>query len=146
MNQKGALTSTLISENPSEITNSYKGNIESEDKCCNESLKELKQKNLNCPIIAQLNINSIRNKFQFLEKKICANLDIILISETKPGDSFSAAQFLLDRFLKPYRLDRCSNGGRSLLYIRDDIPSRLFLIQIKLKVFLLRLISRKINC
>ena len=68
--------STLISENPSKTTNSSKGNIDSETKCRNESLKELIQKNLNRPIISQLNINSIRNKFQFLEKEVCANLDI----------------------------------------------------------------------
>ena len=81
---------------------------------------------LNCPIIAQLNINSIRNKFQFLEKEVCANLDVLLISETKLDDSFPSAQFLLDGFWKPYRLDSCSNGGGILLYIRDDISSRLF--------------------
>ena len=80
---------------------------------------------MNRPIIAQLNINSIRNKFQFLEKEVCANLDILLISETKLDDSFPSAQFLLDGFSKPYRLDRCSNGGGILLYIRDDIPARL---------------------
>ena len=85
----------------------------------------MRQKNLNRPIIAQLNINSIRNKFKFLEKDICANLDILLISETKLDDSFPSAQFLLDGFSKPYRLERCSNGGGILLYIRDDIPSRL---------------------
>ena len=95
--------------------------------------------------MAQLNISSIRNKFRFLEKDICANLDILLISETKLDDSFPSAQFLLDGFSKPYRLERCSNGGGILLYIRDDIPSRLFQIQIKLKVFLLRLISGKRN-
>ena len=77
---------------------------------------------MNRPIIAQLNINSIRNKFKFLEKDICANLDILLISETKLDDSFPSAQFLLDGFSKPYRLDRRSNGGGILLYIRDDIP------------------------
>ena len=77
--------------------------------------------------MAQLNINSMRNKFQFLEKDICANLDILLILETKLDDSFSSAQSLLDGFSKPYRLDRCSNGGGILLYIRDDIPLRLLL-------------------
>ena len=69
----------------------------------------------------------MRNKFQFLEKDICANLDILLILETKLDDSFSSAQSLLDGFSKPYRLDRCSNGGGILLYIRDDIPLRLLL-------------------
>ena len=28
-------------------------------------------------------------------------------------------------FCKPYRLDRCSNGGSLMLYIREDMPSRL---------------------
>ena len=74
--------------------------------------------------MAQLNINSIRNKFRFLEKDICANLDILLISETRLDDSFPTAQFLLNGFPKQY-VDWCSNGGRILLYIRDDIPSRL---------------------
>ena len=69
----------------------------------------------------------MRNKFQFLEKDICANLDILLILETKLDDSFSSAQSLLDGFSKPYRLGRCSNGGGILLYIRDDIPLRLLL-------------------
>ena len=58
MNKKDAPISTLISENPSKTTNFCKGNIESEDKCCDKSLKELRQKNLNRPIIAQLSINS----------------------------------------------------------------------------------------
>ena len=37
----------------------------------------------------------------------------------------SMAQFLIISFWKSYRLDRCSNGGGLLLYIRDDIPSHL---------------------
>ena len=28
-------------------------------------------------------------------------------------------------FCKPYRLDRCSNGGGLMLYISEDIPFRL---------------------
>ena len=52
-------------------------------------------------------------------------MDILLISETKLDDLFPSAQFLLDGFFKPYRLDRCSNGGGILLHIRD-IPARLF--------------------
>ena len=82
---------SLITENPSETINFCKGNIESENKYCNESLKELRQKNLNRPIIAQLNINSIRNEFQFLKKDVCANLDILRISETKLDDLFPSA-------------------------------------------------------
>ena len=73
----------------------------------------------------------LRNKFQFLEKDVCAKLDILRISETKLDYSFPSAQFLLDGFSKSYRLDRYSNGGAILLYIRDDIPSRLLSISNK---------------
>ena len=44
-NDKDAPTYTWISENASETTNVCKGNVEGDDKCCNASLKELRQKN-----------------------------------------------------------------------------------------------------
>ena len=69
---------------------------------------------MSLPIIAQLNTNSIRNEFKFPEKDVCANLDILLISEIKLDDLLSSAQFLLDGFSKPNRLDRCSSGARIL--------------------------------
>ena len=111
----------------------------------NEGLMELRQKIFNSPIITQLNINSIRNKFQFLEKEVCANLDILLITETKLNESFPSAQFLLNEFSKPYRLDRCSNGGGILLYVRDVIPLSLLLNSNKTEIFLLRLLLAKRN-
>ena len=88
-------------------------------------LKDIRQSNLNRPILGQLNINSIRNKFSFLASQIGNNLDVLLISETKLDDTFSTVQFLLDGFKKPDRLDRCSKGGRLLLFVRDDISCRL---------------------
>ena len=125
--EKDTPTSTLNLENPSQISNSCEGNIKSEDQCCSESLKELRQKNLKSPVIAQLSINSIRNKFQFLEKEVCANLSILLISKTKLDDSFHSAKLLLDEMSEPYRPGRCSNDGGILLNIRDDITSCLLL-------------------
>ena len=76
-------------------------------------------------IFAQININSIRNKFEFVASQIINNVDVLLVSETKLDYSFPTAQFLLDGFSKPYRLDRCSNGGGILLYVKDYISSRL---------------------
>ena len=111
----------------------------------NEGLMELRQKIFNSPIITQLNINSIRNKFQFLEKEVCANLDILLITETKLNESFPSAQFLLNEFSKPYRLDGCSNGGGILLYVRDVILLSLLLNSNKTEIFLLRLLLAKRN-
>ena len=46
-------------------------------------LKFIREDNLNKLIIAQLDINSIRKKFDFLVDKIKGNVDIMMISETK---------------------------------------------------------------
>ena len=73
----------------------------------------------------QININSIRNKFQFLASQIISNVDVLLVSETKLNDSIPTAQFLLDGLSKPYRLDRWSSAGGILLYVKDDTSSRL---------------------
>ena len=45
-------------------------------------LENLRGKNKNRPIIAQLNINSLRNKFGFLSSRITEYVDILLLSET----------------------------------------------------------------
>ena len=94
------------------------------DDMSDQILKNIRQKNLYSPIIGQLNINSIRNKFSFLDELVKDYLDILLISETKLDDSFTSNQFLLKGFSKPCRLYRSSNGGGLLLYIKEDIPSR----------------------
>ena len=86
-------------------------------------MNDVREKNINRTIIGQLIINSIRNKFHFLESEASKHLDILLISETKTDESFLSAQFLLDGFSGPYRLDRCANGGGILLHVRDDISS-----------------------
>ena len=51
-----------------------------------EKLKALRIANLNRIIIAQININSIRNKFDALASSIRGNVDILMISETKIFD------------------------------------------------------------
>ena len=48
-----------------------------------------------------------------------------MITETKLGNSFPTAQFLLHGFSASYRLDRKSKVGGIMLYIREDIPSKL---------------------
>ena len=49
----------------------------------------------------------------------------MLVSERKIYDSFPNAMFLIDGFDMPHRLDRNSNGGGLLLFVREDIPSNL---------------------
>ena len=110
------------------MANLSNNHIESEkekNKSQNINLKSLREENPDRPIFAQININSIRNKFQFLASQVINNLDVLLVSETILDNSFPTAQFLFDGFSKPYRLDRCSNGGGILLYVKDDISSRL---------------------
>ena len=86
--------------------------------------------------MAQLNIKSLRNKFDSPVRMLHNNLDILLISETKVDSSFPTAQFQIEGYAT-YRLDRNTNGGGILLYIREDIPSTLLNSDL-LKVFLLR--------
>ena len=51
-------------------------------------LKALRLKNVNKLIIANLNINSLRNKFKFLIFLIKDDIDVLMISETKLDEIF----------------------------------------------------------
>ena len=57
-------------------------------------------------IIAHLNINSIRNKFEMLCEFIKGNVDILLISETKIDESFPTSQFIIPGFSTPFRYEK----------------------------------------
>ena len=83
------------------------------------------KKNPNRIIIAHLNINSMRNKSEMLKEVTGNKIDILLISETKLDDAFSLSQFILEGFAAPYRLDRTEHGGGLMLFLREDIPSKL---------------------
>ena len=61
-------------------------------------LRQIRRKNSNWLIFAQLNINAIENKFDTLVELIKGNVDILLISETKTDSSFPTAQFLINGF------------------------------------------------
>ena len=75
-------------------------------------------------IIAHLNINSIRKKFDFLSFMVENNTGILLMSETKLDDSFPSGQFKTCGFKMPYRYARNSMGGGLLLYIRDNSSTK----------------------
>ena len=85
----------------------------------------LRLRNIGRVIIGYLNINSIRYKFDALRDIIAANIDILLVAETKIDSSFPKGQFLIDGFAAPYRLDRNKDGGGLLVYMRSNIPSQL---------------------
>ena len=78
-------------------------------------------KHVNKLIIAHLNINSLRNKFEFLVEFIRGKVDILMISETTVDESFPLGQFKVNGFNAPFRLDRNSNGGGIMLFVQEDI-------------------------
>ena len=53
-----------------------------------DGLKTLRLKYPQNPTIAQININSIRNKFETLVSVVTSDIDIAMISETKIDESF----------------------------------------------------------
>ena len=80
-------TSSTFNEK-SEIGNEIVDHITSAD------LKSLHVRNFNKIIVGHLNINSIRNKFDFLAYQLKGNIDMLMISETKlDGSSLPPAIF-----------------------------------------------------
>ena len=104
-----------------------------DDNITNAGLKSFRIRNLNIIVVGHLNINSIRNKFDFLAYQVKGNIDILMISKTKLEES-SAGQFLLNGYSVPFRFDRNWNGG-ILLYAREYIPSTLLSINKKIEGF-----------
>ena len=88
-------------------------------------LHSLRKKNPERVILSHLNINSLRNKFDFLVPLVKDHIDVLMLSETKLDDSFPQAQFQMSGYSMPYRLNRNQNGGGIMLYVREDIPSKL---------------------
>ena len=84
---------------------------------------------LNKLILGDLKFNSLRNKFELLTHQIKDNIDILMISEIKLDESFPTSQFFINDFSSAHRLDCNCNGGGILLYIREDIPSKLLSIE-----------------
>jgi hypothetical protein len=65
-----------------------------------------------------LNINSIRNKHEYIRNLV----DILFLSETKIDASFPDAQFSIDNFTM-WRADRDKFGGGVMVYIRSDLAA-----------------------
>ena len=64
------------------MNNEYKANSLSESNKVG-SLYSIRNCDLNRSVVAHLNINSLRLKFDRLGQKIPGNVDILMISETK---------------------------------------------------------------
>ena len=88
------------------------------------SIRDVRKRNLRRIILGNLNINSIRNKFDLLVDQIKENVDVMVISETKLDESFSDGQFKIPGYTLSCRLDRNQFGGGIMVFVREDIPSR----------------------
>ena len=75
------------------------------------TLKNIRVSNINRLIFGHLDLNSLRNKFNFLCEQIKGYIDILMLSESNLDDSFPLGQFLIDGFHAPFRLDHDKNGG-----------------------------------
>ena len=87
-------------------------------------LVNLRKKYFNHLIIGNLNINSLRNKFEDLKILVKGKVDIIVITESKLDYTFLDLPFRISGYNKPFRKDRNRNGEGILVFIRDDIPCK----------------------
>ena len=88
-------------------------------------LQEMKNHCSDKLIWSNLNINYIRNTFDTLKYIVENDIDTLILSETKLDNSFPLVQFRLHGFRSLYRFDRNSRGGGILVYIGEDILSKL---------------------
>ena len=82
-------------------------------------------KNVNKKIIGQININSISSRFNQLKELVLKHADILVVCKTKLDETFPSSQFHMDGFSLPYRLERNRNGGGVMIFVKEDIPSKL---------------------
>ena len=85
----------------------------------------IRRRNIGKIIVAHLHINSLRNKFYSLKSQITGSINILMISETKLDENFPIGQFIIEGFGVPYRVDQDGNGGGIILFVRENIPSKL---------------------
>ena len=52
-------------------------------------------------------------------------VDVFMISETKFDVSFPGCQFFIEGYHTPFRLERSGNDGGIVLYVREDIPTKI---------------------
>ena len=74
------------------------------------SLSNIRKNNINRLILAHININSKRKKFDQLVDGVKGKVDVLMISETKIDNSFPTMQLLIEKYCV-FRLDRNEYEG-----------------------------------
>ena len=124
----GALTETVSgTESNSELAKnlledtleSKRDNHDNDENISFPFLKEIKSEHPRNLFFRQLNVNSIRNKFESVRKIIQNTFDIFLVCETKIDSSFPNQQFFIPEY-RIFRKDRNARGGGLLFYVNQD--------------------------
>ena len=109
---------TELNTEPCEITAENESDI-------NLVLRKLRVSYPNNVIIDHLIINSIRNKSEMLQFLLADYIDIFMISDSKLDGTFPSSQSQISGFRTPYRLDRNDRGGGILLFVGENLMTRL---------------------
>ena len=83
-------------------------------------LKKIKSEHPKNVFFGQLNVNSIRNKFESVQEIIKNTFDIFLVCETKTDSSFPNQQFCIPEY-RIFRKDRTARGGGLLFCVNQDL-------------------------
>ena len=84
---------------------------------------------MNKIVFAQLNIDSIKNKFDQVSDMVKGHIDILMISECKLDNSFPDEQFLMECYGALFRLDRNKLGGGIMLFVAScSLSAVIFLL------------------
>ena len=94
------------------------------DHISNKNLKISSLRNLNEIIVGQLNIDSIRNRFDFPASPGKENIDMHMVLKTKFVKSLPVRQFLMNGYSASFRFEMMMEMGE-VLHIRQDIPPKL---------------------
>ena len=92
------------------------------------SLRKYRNPHFDKLIIVRIHINSVRNKFDLLSEQFQESVNMLMICETKIGNSFPNDQFQIIGSNTPFRIDNNKNGGGMMIFIREDISTKLLLM------------------
>ena len=84
----------------------------------------MRMRHVNKLFSVHLYTSSLRNEFKFLVEFVKSKVNILIISETKNDERSPLGQFKINGFNTPFRLDRNSNSGGIMLFVREDIPAK----------------------
>ena len=65
------------------------------------------------------------NKFELLADQVKGDVDILIVSEMKLNNSLPFGQFKIPGFESPLRIGSYQFSGGIMVFIREDIPSKL---------------------